>query len=172
MNSPKTHGLFVEISRAVLIIALALLTVVVSPRALARDQVPFKSTLETVFDSSIVGPIASVHVTGGGRTTHMGFVAIETNDEVVNLGTGVGVATFRFVAANGDTVDIFFDEMFTAAPGGFTFEGTWKVIAGTGRFAGASGTGVTWGSATFTGETTGIGFFEMEGTITSPGSLK
>jgi hypothetical protein len=51
-----------------------------------------------------------------------------------------------------------------------TFSGTYNVIGGTGRFAGATGQGAVTGSAQFTGEGIGVGDFALDGTISSPGN--
>jgi hypothetical protein len=56
--------------------------------------------------------------------------------------------------------------------GRVTFEGTYEVTGGTGRFAGATGSGMLIGSAVFTGPNNGVGSFTVTGTISSPGSLK
>jgi hypothetical protein len=46
-----------------------------------------------------------------------------------------------------------------------TFEGTYVVTGGTGRFAGVTGIGSASGSATFTGMSNGFGSFAVDGTI-------
>jgi hypothetical protein len=53
-----------------------------------------------------------------------------------------------------------------------TFEGTDTVTEGTGRFAGATGSGMLIGSAVFTSATGGVDSFTVTGIISSTGSLK
>ena len=48
------------------------------------------------------------------------------------------------------------------------FKGTYTVVGGTGRFAGASGSGSLEGNATFTSPAGGVGEFTLSGTISSP----
>jgi hypothetical protein len=60
----------------------------------------------------------------------------------------------------------------TEIPGGVTFEGTYVVTGGTGRFAGAAGSGSLEGSAIFLDESSAVGFFSVTGMISPPGTLK
>ena len=79
---------------------------------------------------------------------------------------------YTLTGANGDTVILAMVFQATSIPGGVTFEGTYIVSGGTGRFAGAAGSGTLEGSAVFFDESTGAGFFSVVGMISSPGSLK
>ena len=56
--------------------------------------------------------------------------------------------------------------------GGVIFSGSYTITGGTGRFIGATGSGVFGGSGLFLTETDGIGAFAVAGTISLPGSLK
>ena len=89
------------------------------------------------------------------------------------LVTGAGRAAYRFVAANGD--EVFVDFVFTAIPTSatvFVVTGVWQVTGGTGRLAGAVGSGTYDGGVEFTDADSAKGHFAMQGTISSPGSLK
>ena len=85
---------------------------------------------------------------------------------------GSATATYTLTGANGDTVILAMIFQATEIPGGVTFEGTYVVTGGTGRFAGTAGTGTLEGSAVFFDESTGAGFFFVLGMISSPGSPK
>jgi hypothetical protein len=145
-----------------------------TPAATAGGQVPFKAVFNTEAESTVNFPIASVHVVGEGHATHLGRSVTETTDQLVNLLTGAGTATYKFVGADGSALNVSFAFQAIPLPSqpGFSLPGNWTVVGGTGRFAGASGSGTADGTVIFTSETTGLGHFTMNGTISSPGSLK
>src|SRR5262245_20706031 len=97
--------------------------------AQASLQVPFKAAFDTVAESSVEFPIASVHVVGQGVATRLGLAVTETTDQQVNLLTGQGTATYHFLAANGDGIEVAF--VFTAIPleaaPGLALAGTWTI---------------------------------------------
>jgi hypothetical protein len=136
-----------------------------------KGQVPFTASFDTQFQINSPPPILHLTVQGEGRASHMGSSETFTNNQVVNVMTGASTATYTVIAANGDTV--VFDDVFTTAPtsDGVTFAGTYTIVGGTGRFAGATGSGSVTGSAQFTGPDVGVGEFTFVGTISSPGSL-
>ena len=167
------------IPRRIMCLALSLMAMAAlalkSQAAQPDKEVPFRAAFTTEFESVVEFPIAHIAVVGEGNGTHLGKATAVTNDQVVNLVTGVSSATYTFTAANGDTVVLEMD--FQSSPvdpisGGVTFEGTYAVTGGTGRFAGATGSGTLIGSAVFTGPNNGVGSFTVTGTISSPGSLK
>jgi hypothetical protein len=136
-------------------------------------SVPFRASYEVDIQAEINLPIATVTSTGAALATHLGRVAARSVEETVNLATGEGVATHEFTAANGDVILV--DFIFTAIPTSsthFTVTGFWEISDGTGRFQGASGSGSYQGQVGFTSPTTANASFTMEGTISSPGSLK
>ena len=139
---------------------------------LAADQVPFSAAFATEFESVVAFPIAHIAVVGRGRALHLGAATAVTTDQAVNLLTGVATATYTLTAANGDTVVLALEFQTTFLPGAVTFEGSYTVAGGTGRFAGATGSGSMSGSVTFLGPSNGVGSFAVAGTISSPGSLK
>jgi hypothetical protein len=147
------------------------LLVTVAPLSFAKaGQVPFRATFDTEFQSSAGFPVINITVQGNGHGLQIGNATTFSPDETVNLITGNATATFTLIAANGDTIVIFDAFNVTQVPGGVTFSGTYNVIGGTGRFAGATGQGAVTGSAQFTGEGIGVGDFVLDGTISSPGN--
>jgi hypothetical protein len=155
---------------------LAILLVVIVALApqltLAADQVPFSAAFATEFESVVAFPIAHIAVVGRGRGSHLGTATAVTTDQAVNLLTGVTTATYTLTAANGDTVVLGLEFQTTFLSGAVTFEGSYTVAAGSGRFAAATGSGSMSGSATFLGPSNGVGSFAVAGTISSPGSSK
>jgi len=152
---------------------LAAFTLAFAPQsARAGEQVPFRAAFITEFESVVEFPIAHISVIGQGRALHMGATTAVTTDQAVNLITGEATATYTLTAANGDTIVLELEFQATFLPGGVTFEGSYSVAEGTGRFAGVTGGGSVSGSATFTGPSNGVGSFTVAGTISSPGSLR
>ena len=136
-------------------------------------QVPFQASFDAEFENSLSFPIVHVTVRGSGQAEHMGSSAAFTDNEVVNLLNGAGPATFTLTGANGDTL-VLEDTFQTTPPdagGHFTFGGTFEVVGGTGRFAGATGGGAVNGSAQFSGPLgdSGVAEFTFDGTVSSPG---
>ena len=156
---------------ALLLMAMAALALTTQP-AQAGKEVPFRAAFTTEFESVVIPPIAHIAVIGEGNATHLGKATAVTTDQAVNLITGQTSATYTFTSANGDTVVLEMEFQTTFLPSGVTFEGTYSVTEGTGRFAGATGSGTLIGSAAFTGPSNGVGSFTVAGTISSPGSLK
>jgi hypothetical protein len=140
-------------------------------------QVPFQASFDTVFQSVFVPgnpPFLHITVQGEGQAEHMGRTETFTQNQIANLGNGHVTATYTLVAANGDTV-VIEDETDGPPPdanGHVTFAGTYSVVSGTGRFAGAAGHGILRGAAQFTSQVGGVGEFTLDGTISSPGSLE
>ena len=109
-------------------------------------EVPFKGRLEGDFTFVPEPPpstFASVAFTSvAGQATHLGGFSIEAPHRV-DLATLPAQATgsFRFTAANGDTLTATFAGLGTptASPGVFSIVETASITGGTGRFAGATG---------------------------------
>lgn len=164
------------IPRRIMCLALSLVAMAaLALRSQAADrQVPFNAAFTTVFVGEGNFPIDRITVLGQGQATPLGTATAATTNQLVNLQTGEATATYTFGAANGDTfvVEEKFQSTFDQMAGRVTFEGTYVVTGGTGRFAGATGSGTLSGSAVFTGPNNGIGSFTLLGTISSPGSLK
>ena len=104
-------------------------------------------------------PFLHVFVTGQGNASHLGTTTAVSTDQLVNVIDGSATATYTLTGANGDTVILTMIFQATETPGEVTFEGTYVVTGGTGRFAGAAGTGTLEGSAVFFDESTRAGFF-------------
>lgn len=164
------------IVRRLLSLALLLATVAVmafAPHsARAGGLVPFKGHFSTVFESVLAFPFLQLSVSGHGNASHLGATTAVTTNQLVNVIDGSATATYTLTGANGDKVVLATSFQATNVPGGVTFAGTYTVAGGSGRFAGAMGSGSLTGSATFTGPSSGFGSFSVEGTISSPGSLK
>jgi hypothetical protein len=133
----------------------------------AADQVPFRGSLSgTVTVTPLVPPLASVLIEGTGDAAQLGRFTVEV-PHLVNQATRIGVGTYVFTAANGDTLNADFSGQATlVAPGVLSVVENGVITGGTGRFAGATGTFVA--ERTFfiaTGWTTG----SFAGTISSPG---
>jgi hypothetical protein len=91
--------------------------------------------------------------TGTGWFRHLGLTSVAvTHCTFVDMATGTGSfgpGTITLTAANGDELDLVHRGTFSLAmtPDGLTsaFDMTWVVAGGTGRFAGATGSGTTHG---------------------------
>ena len=166
------------IRRCIMCLALSLMAMAALPlrsqAAQVDKQVPFSAAFTTEFESVVMFPIAHITVIGEGKATHLGKATAGTTNQLVNLDNGASTATYTFTAANGDTVVLeeAFQSTVDPISGRVTFEGTYDVTGGTGRFAGATGSGMLIGSAIFTSATGGVGSFTVTDTISSPGSLK
>jgi hypothetical protein len=150
----------------------------------ATDQVPIKAAFNTVHNDTFgfdpeLGPIAFAVVEGEGNLSHFGRATCFSDDQIAELATGLVYAVYTYTAANGDSLIMW---MVSSAEIDFvtltaTFSGEFVVIGGTGRFANATGSGITSGWAVFKdpfGLTTnhGPGYFEIDGHVSSSGSLK
>ena len=140
----------------------------------AKTEVPFRANWEAdIAITPLAPPLVAISRLGSGQATHLGAITAQSIAEVVNLATGEGAASYRFTAANGD--DVFLNFVFLAIPTSpttFAVHGTWKVVGGTGRLDGASGSGTYEGQVEFTGPASAVGHFNLNGKISSPGSLK
>jgi hypothetical protein len=153
---------------------VAAFTLAFAPQlARGAKEVPFRAAFITEFESVVEFPTAHISVIGEGQALHMGATTAVTTNQEVNLITREAMATYTLTAANGDNVVLEFEFLVTFLTATMlSFEGSYTVAGGTGRFEGATGSGLLSGSATFTGESNGIGSFTVAGTISSTGSLK
>jgi hypothetical protein len=126
----------------------------------AADQVPYKGW----FCAQPSGPTTYVNY---GRATHLG--AFEgTASNVVAQPDGTLTGDYTFVAADGSSISGSWHVFFTGAPvdGYLPFTEPFTITSGTGRFAGATGTGIANGllelatgsvCTTFTGAISSVG---------------
>jgi hypothetical protein len=119
-------------------LALAFVTIVgFADPAAAKDQVPFKGSLEGTVTRTLPPPPISVLVEGEGTATHLGRFTVSIPHEVVPPN---GVGFYHFVAANGDTLTAEFTGVSApVAPGFLYIVETATITGGTGRFAKATG---------------------------------
>ena len=126
---------------ALLLAGFAAVFVSVPTPASARDQVPFRATFATEVQIEFVYPFFYISVTGEGNASHMGVTTAVTDNQVVNVNRAAGAtATYTLTGANGDTVVLEMIFQTTFLPNNaVTFEGSYTVTGGTGRFNGATG---------------------------------
>jgi len=161
-------------SLALLFAALTLLALA-SHSARAGNEIPFHANFITQVTTFLEFPILHVTVNGKGKATHMGTTTAFTDDQIQNVIDGSGSATYTLTAARGDTLTLALVVPVGGTiniEGGVIFSGTYSVTGGTGRFNGATGSGVFGGSGLFLTETDGIGAFALAGTVSLPGGLK
>ena len=171
LKSPRCRQL-----PALALLLAAVISLALAPQsARASGEKPFHANFITQFESVVEFPLLHVTVNARGKATYMGTTSALTDDQLVNLIDGSGRATYTLTAANGDTLVL----ALLVQPGGtinveggVIFSGSYTITAGTGRFNGATGSGVFGGSGLFLTETDGIGAFAVAGTISSTGSLK
>jgi hypothetical protein len=133
---------------ALLTLATASLLGHASPASAAGSETPF--TAQFAGSLEISGP-TRLTLTGHGSATGMGPIATAgqihmTGIDTSCLGGITNVNTETLTAADGETLSI--ESLDVACTTGvIKFEGTgnWRVVGGTGRFAGATGGGLTQG---------------------------
>lgn len=157
-------------------LALSLATVAlltVAPQsARAGHAIPFHANFITQITTVLEFPILHVTVESRGNATYMGATTADTTDQIVNMIDGSGSATYTLTAKNGDTLILSLIVPIGGTinvDGGVLFSGTYTIIGGTGRFEGATGSGVFGGSGFFINETEGIGAFAIIGGIETRG---
>jgi len=84
-----------------------------------------------------VGTVPSHHhLDATGNATHLGRFTVTAD---WTIGTGGGIGTSTWTAANGDEFSTSFRRSGVVAPPTITFTETHTITGGTGRFANASG---------------------------------
>jgi hypothetical protein len=135
----------------------------------AADQVPFRAVISG--DSEITNGFEDFH--GAGTASHMGRTRAHMQ-HIVTLAIEILDGQFTFTAANGDVLCGSYSGQGEVVselgdPLLISFEGTYTVEGGTGRFAGATGggeiTGLVSPNPTLEGASADLSF---EGTISRP----
>jgi hypothetical protein len=155
-------------SNMYLTMAAMILTAALAVPAAAKEQVPFKGTLQGL-DVHLGMPspgIGLLGTSGTGIGAHVGQFSF-TQESTVNLANRTLTGSGHWIAANGDSIDTTIAGSFepTATPDIFSFTEIHTITGGTGRFAGAQG------SFTVERLASGVTFLtsgSFHGTITSP----
>jgi hypothetical protein len=121
----------------------------VGPAAASGAKVPFKATIQTA--PAIVGVVDNCHgkgipglmlqIPGEGYVTHLGETTWYTGDMWACF-DGTQGGSMSFTAANGDQLFGGFEGTWTdIPPAPTTFQGTFWITGGTGRFEGSTAAG-------------------------------
>jgi hypothetical protein len=153
--------------------ALALLGIALPGRA-AQNLVPFKATAVVTSDSIMIPltpPIAPTRVMySNGQSDLLGpftglahqITRLNPDGTRLSITDGIGVWT----AANGDSIFLSYSGLYgSVTPEQITFQKAIAITGGTGRFAGASGSGILNGVGDLVKKQTTMTF---EGMITPP----
>jgi hypothetical protein len=159
--NPFTHSKNSTILPLLTALALSAMT------ASASQNLPFRLGDEGTI--TFTGP-STATTAGTGNANHMGRIASDGSLTIVGeascIGNEVGFAVEMqdtFTAANGDKLMTAITmELCPIAPGIYHGVGTYVVTGGTGRFAGATGSGVFDGTGNFN---TGTIICALNGTI-------
>ena len=160
--------------------ALALSSAALAPQAASANDffAQMQGTAQVIEVINPVGPVLrfQTQTTGSGNfgiagTTLTGY----TSTDVVDLSTGQGSGTNRFIADNGDELFGSFTVQAVPGegPGQLQLQGLTTFTGGSGLFAGASGSASFTGSGQFISETQALASFIHQGSITvvpEPGS--
>ena len=168
-----TQNIFTKLGGAAQVSLALIALACIQFSARAENQVPFHTSYHLALQMTVEPPFGHITSEGTAQATHLGSVTARAIHETVNLLTGEGVATHAFTAANGDIILVEFRFLaIPTSPTLYSVTGFWEISDGTGRFEGASGSGSYEGQVDFTSPATANGSFTMQGTISSPGSLK
>ena len=152
-----------KVAFAVLAIALVVLSTISISAAYAKAGVqerPFKATGKGSAAALSGPPILEIVVTGSGHSTHMGKIGIWQHHLVSVITMTFYDGTFVWTAADGDTIEGSYSGNLVPTSAGFEIHGSFMIDGGTGRFAGASGSGAALGMQY--NDNTGV--LELDGT--------
>ena len=156
--------------------AVLLFGLFVPAKTMAKDQVAIQGEFTTAFVFTSPPPLLTIHVTGDGWVSRLGETSCDTDSEIVDFTQQplpTLTATFTLNAANGDKLVVEMNGVaIPAEDGSVTFDGALIFTGGTGRFIQATGTGEFHGAATPTSDTGGVGWFAIEGSVSSVGASK
>lgn len=148
-----------------LLIAMLVSGMGIGPAYAAGNQVPF--------NGSVSGTVAftgetTAALSGSGISMYLGLSAYAGNvSDITPTASGMtDVLVETLTAANGDTLTILCNQVAVEQnPGIFEATDQWTVIGGTGRFAGASGSGT---GVTHIDLNNGTFSKQMTGTVSAP----
>ena len=103
--------------------------------AKSGSELPFKGTYEGL--ETVLTVASHHHLDATGNATHLGRFTVTAD---WTIGTGGGIGTSTWTAANGDEFSTSFTRLAVVVPPTITFTETHTVTSGTSRFANASGT--------------------------------
>ena len=106
----------------------------VTTEARGGSELPFKGTYEGL--ETVLTVPSQHHLDATGNATHLGRLTVTAD---WTIGTGGGIGTSTWTAANGDEFSTSFRRSGVAVPPTITFTETHTITLGTGRFANASG---------------------------------
>ena len=161
-----------------LAVALVLALPSLRPAPASADSlVPFHATVSETFTAGPCGVLSRcITAAGTGHAVHLGKIT-ETATIVVDLdpthadgSCAPEVRTTTLTAANGNTISMSGTGWSCASTS--EAHDSYGITGGTGRFQGASGSGVEFNVHTFTGPGVGVSTVTYDGTISSVGSLK
>ena len=108
---------------------------ILTPQAKGGSELPFKGTYEGL--ETVLTVPSHHHLDATGNATHLGRFTVTAD---WTIGTGGGIGTSTWTAANGDEFSTSFTRSGVVVPPTITFTETHTITSGTGRFANASGT--------------------------------
>ena len=126
---------------AVCLVLAVLATLGLAGPAAAQHQVPFRGTLEGFVTLTPLGPTsASADLEATGNAAHLGRFTV-SGTGVVDFAANIGVVTYTFTAANGDTLTAIAigSAEPTESPVVIKVTEEATITGGTGRFAAATG---------------------------------
>lgn len=124
-----------------LVLALLVLSMVVTAPISGANSVPFKGSWSGVTVSADLSnfPVVAVVAEGTGQLTHLGRYFM-TSPHTSDVFTGETIGDQIFTAANGDTLTAFCEGFPLMQPNGSVVGSLdCEITGGTGRFEGASG---------------------------------
>jgi hypothetical protein len=150
----------------ILYLQMAVLFLAAASHGAMAAEKPFKGSFQAVETHAVQFPTLNVAGIGAGHATHLGKFIMTYHAEV-NLLTRIGTGSVEFIAANGDRIfaDLLGQSTPTANPNIVSIVEVFTITGGTGRFAGATGSGISMRLLDqVTGDTSG----SFDGTIDVP----
>jgi hypothetical protein len=165
--------------RLLILAALLGLAVLLPARASAATLVPFQATVDEHYTVTPCGPTTiCIQAAGSGEATHLGQITedsqvmVDTNPADSHDGCPPETRTTVLTAANGDTLTMSATG-YGQGPcnGANTAQDSYVVTGGTGRFAGATGSGTDRIVFTLTGPGVGTAVVTYNGDLSTVGSF-